>query len=278
MLGQPRKNARLVSALCALALPLLLAQCGNTGDSANGASAGASGAAGHGGAAAAGASGTAGYSGTATASGGAGTAGAATSEGGGAGAQHGDDAAGDSGAGSPATDAGAGGVLNGAAGSADCGVESTTYTSPTAQHVVECSVIDYPMNPPVYGDHYPRWAAYKSYSFPVPLGFLVHNLEHGAIVFLYHCADGCADEVAAAQAFIDALPTDPRCIDPVKHQVILSPDPTLPTRWGAIAWGHSLRTDCFSAPTFRTFYDENLAHGGEDTCGDGADLAADICQ
>jgi hypothetical protein len=204
--------------------------------------------------------------------------GSATSEGGAAGTPQANGTAGDSAAGSPTTDGGAGGVLTGAAGSADCGVESTTYTNPTAQHVSVCSVIDYPMNPPVYGDHYPYWAAYKSYSFPVPLGFLVHDLEHGAVVLLYHCADGCADEVAAAQAFIDALPVDPRCTDPVKHQVILSPDPTLPTRWAAIAWGHSLTTDCFNASVFRTFYDENLGHGGEDLCADGMDLAADACQ
>ena len=277
MFEQRRKNARLGSAVCAWALPLLLAECGNTGDNATAPTAGAGGAAGQSGAAAQ--SGAAGQGGAPAADGGTGgSSGSPMSEGGTAGARQDGGAAGAAAAGSPTTDAGAGGALSGAAGSADCGVEATTYSNPTAQHVSACSVIDYPMNPPVYGDHYPYWAAYKSYSFPVPLGFLVHDLEHGAVVLLYRCADGCADEVAAAQAFIDALPSDPRCTDPVKHQVILSPDPTLPTRWAAIAWGHSLTADCFTAPAFRTFYDENLAHGGEDTCGDGVDLAADICQ
>ena len=265
MFEQRRKSARLGSAVCALALLPLLTECGDTGDSATGPTAGSSGVAGQ--------SGVAGREG-----GTGGFSGSPSSEGGAAGARQNGGAAGDSAAGSPTTDAAAGGVLGGAAGSADCSLESTTYSNPTAQHVSACSVIDYPMNPPVYGDHYPYWAAYKSYSFPVPLGFLVHNLEHGAIVMLYHCADGCADEVAAAQAFIDALPADPRCADPVKRQVILSPDPTLPTRWAAIAWGHSLSADCFTAPAFRTFYDENLAHGGEDLCADGVDLAADVCQ
>ena len=199
------------------------------------------------------------------------------SEGGTAGAREEGGAAGDSDAGSAGTDAGAAGALTGAAGNADCNVESKSYSNPTALHVSDCSVIDYPMNPPVYGDHYPVWAAYTSYSFPVPLGFLVHDLEHGAIVLLYNCPDGCADEVAAAQAFIDALPADPRCADAVKHQLVLSPDPTLPTRWAAIAWGHSLAAECFTAPAFRAFYDAHLAHGPEDTCANGAQLSADVC-
>jgi len=154
----------------------------------------------------------------------------------------------------------------------------TSYSSPSALHVDVCSVINYPMNPPVYGDHYPVWAAYKTYTFPVPLGFLVHDLEHGAVVYFYNCADGCAAEVASAQAMIDALPVDPRCVDPVKHQVILVPDPALPTRWAAVSWGHSLTANCFMAPDFRAFYEANFGHGGEDSCADGTDLAPDVCQ
>ena len=133
------------------------------------------------------------------------------------------------------------------------------------------------MNPPVYGDHYPVWAAYKSYTFPVPLGFLVHGLEHGAVELLYNCPQGCAEEVALAQAFLDALPMDPRCTPEVKHQTILTPDPTLPKRWAAVAWGHSLTSNCFDSAAFQSFYDANVGHGPEDICSDGADLTSDVC-
>jgi hypothetical protein len=180
--------------------------------------------------------------------------------------------------GAAGAEAGAAGEMQGAAGSSACGAEFHTYSSPSAQHVTVCSAIAYPMNPPVYGDHYPYWVAYKSYAFAVPLGFLVHDLEHGAVELLYNCPTGCADEIATAQAFLDALPMDPRCTVEVKHQTILAPDPTLPTRWAAVAWGRSLTADCFDGPAFRGFYDANVGHGPEDICADGIDLApADAC-
>ena len=261
MFVQRGKIARLSSAVCTWALPLLLAECdGSASDGVFTPTAGASGAAGQGGAPAA-------------------QGGSSAIEGGAAGAPEDGGAAGDLGVGWPEMDAGAAGALGGAAGSsAECGVELTSFDDPTAQHVSECSAIDYPMNPPVYGNHYPVWAAYKSYSFPVPRGFLVHNLEHGAVILLYKCPDGCAAEVAAAQAFIDALPADPRCIAPIKQQVILAPDPELPTRWAAVAWGRSLASACFTAPAFREFYDANIGHGSEDVCADGKDLLTGTCE
>ncbi|VDM28428.1 unnamed protein product [Toxocara canis] len=47
--------------------------------------------------------------------------------------------------------------------------------------------------PPLRGDHRPNWAVYGEYLFLPPQRWL-HNLEHGAIVLLYHpCAN--VDEV-----------------------------------------------------------------------------------
>src|SRR3954464_6424651 len=77
----------------------------------------------------------------------------------------------------------------------DCSAVLRSYTGDTATHRPECSDIEYSMSPPVFGDHYPVWAAYTTYDFPVPLGYLVHDLEHGAVDIFYDCADGCADEV-----------------------------------------------------------------------------------
>ncbi|HEY0467498.1 MAG TPA: DUF3105 domain-containing protein [Polyangiaceae bacterium] len=270
MFKQRAKPARLTWGLCCTALPLLLAHCGAGSDQL----AGAGGAGGNAGASTApgGAAGALGGAMSVSGAPAGGTGNAGASPNGGLG---GDSAAGGS---AIAAGAGAGGQAEGAAGSGECGIELTSYTSPSAAHVAVCSSISYPMNPPVYGDHYPVWAAYKSYAFPVPLGFLVHNLEHGAIVLLYNCPEGCAEEVATAIAFVDSLPADPRCADEIKHQVVLSPDPSLPTRWGAVAWGHSLASDCFAPAAYRAFYEANLAHGGEDLCSDGADLSADTCQ
>jgi hypothetical protein len=263
-----RSVARVLRTLLALAAPLGLAHCGSASSDTD-ARAGAA----NGGAANAGAA-NAGAAAGGTTNGGAADAGSANG-----GTANGDSPGGSSEGGSSgaATDAGAAGNAEGLGGSGACVEELLTFSSPSAQHVSVCSVIDYPMNPPVYGDHYPVWAAYKSYSFPVPLGFLVHDLEHGAVELLYNCPQGCADEVALAQAFLDGLPQDPRCTPEVKHQTILSPDPTLPSRWAATAWGHSLTSSCFDRAAFQNFYDANVGHGPEDICSDGADLASDAC-
>jgi len=281
-MSEERRSPRLLVALCGLAAPLLLTHCGST-SSDGGAHSGAAGASA--GSGAAGALGGAVDSGGAPADGRAGAAGSGGAGGAGAGGASAGAAGGlgsAGGAGQPAAGAGgaaagAGGTSQGTAGSGVCEETLLTFSSPSAQHVTVCSAITWPMNPPVYGDHYPVWAAYKSYSFPVPLGFLVHNLEHGAVELLYNCPQGCADEVAAAQAFLDALPMDLRCTVEVKHQTILSPDPTLPSRWAAVAWGRSLAADCFDASAFRSFYDANVGHGPEDICGDGAEITSDTC-
>jgi len=252
------EKRRIPGALCALfgfTAPLLLAHCGDTSGNADVQAGGA------------------GQSGTMNA----GATNAGATNGGSAGGVGEAGSGGTSVAGAPSADAGTGGASAGTAGGSACLEEQLTFSSPYAQHVAVCSMITYPMNPPVYGDHYPVWAAYKSYSFPVPLGFLVHNLEHGAVELLYNCPQGCADEVALAQTFLDALPMDPRCTPEVKHQTILSPDPTLPSRWAVVAWGHSLTSDCFDRAAFQIFYDANVAHGPEDICSDGADLTSDTC-
>jgi len=159
----------------------------------------------------------------------------------------------------------------------DCSSVLRSYEGATATHLVECSNIIYATSPPVFGEHYPSWAAYKTYDFPVPLGFLVHDLEHGAVVIYYDCPDGCADEVATVQAFIDALPADPRCSEAVRVQVVLVPRPGLGSRWAASAWGHSLTADCFDSDIFGQFYADRVGRGPEDLCNQGVAFASDPC-
>lgn len=159
-----------------------------------------------------------------------------------------------------------------------CNAVETRFETGSAVHLPECSDIEYPMNPPVAGDHYPVWAAYQTYEFPVPSGYLVHSLEHGAVLFFYDCPDGCVDEVAELQAFIDDLPSDPRCAENVKHQVIIAPRPDLGARFAAAAWGYSLSADCFEREFFQQFYDSHLARGPEDLCAQGVSIEASACQ
>lgn len=162
----------------------------------------------------------------------------------------------------------------------ECNAVETRFENGSQTHIEACSEIDYPMSPPVFGDHYPSWAAYQAYDFPVPLGFLVHALEHGAVVFFYDCADGCADEVSEVTDFIAELPDDPLCAEHgVQRRTILVPRPGLGrgARWAAAAWGFSLTADCFDAQLFGAFYDQHVGRGPENLCNPGLALTSDPC-
>lgn len=159
-----------------------------------------------------------------------------------------------------------------------CNTVQTSYENGTRTHIDECSDVEYEMSPPVFGDHYPFWAAFKTYDHPVPDGYLVHSLEHGGVIYFYDCADGCSDEVSEVQAFIDELPVDPLCSEDVKRRVILVPRPNLGARWAAAAWGFSLTADCFDRELFQRFYEQHSAQAPENLCNQGIELTADACQ
>ena len=154
-----------------------------------------------------------------------------------------------------------------------CAVEPLSFGGLTQQHLDVCSAVTYPDNPPAGGNHYPVWAAFQRFEFPVPRGFWVHDLEHGGVVYSYNCPEGCADEVTQVQSLIDALPSDPLCSGATAHRVLLTPDPLLDVRWGASAWGHTLRAQCVDADRFRRFYVNHVGLAPEDSCGGGTDFA-----
>jgi hypothetical protein len=145
-----------------------------------------------------------------------------------------------------------------------------------ANHVPECSYVSYGTLPPSSGNHYPVWAAFKTYSLPVPEGYWVHDLEHGAIVLTYDCGEaGCAADVAAAQAFIDAYPVDPLCTplnSGAPNRLVMTPDPRLDVRFAASAWGWTLRADCFDPVVFKAFADAHYGQGPEELCNAGEDV------
>jgi hypothetical protein len=135
-----------------------------------------------------------------------------------------------------------------------------------------CDFVCYQTMPPSSGTHYPAWPVYKTYVQPVPWGFLVHGLEHGAVEIFYNCPNGCADEIAEAQAFIDALPGDVTC-GGARPRVVLAPAPDLDVRWAAAAWLWTLRADTFDRALFAQFFDDHYDHGPEVICQGGSDLS-----
>jgi hypothetical protein len=142
-----------------------------------------------------------------------------------------------------------------------------------ANHMPVCSPLTFGSNPPSSGNHYAIWAAYQTYDRAIARGFWVHSLEHGAVVITYNCPGGCADEVTAAKAFIDSLPSD---CGSTPRRIILTPDPELDVRFAASAWGYTLRANCFDREAFSAFHDAHYDHGPESICGGGVD-PTDMC-
>jgi hypothetical protein len=158
-------------------------------------------------------------------------------------------------------------------------VVTQAYAVHSAQHVPDCSALPEWTSPPCGGDHYPTWAAFQTFDFTLPHGFVIHSMEHGAIVLFYNCPQGCADEVSQAQAFIDGLPVDPFCAGTAAdRRVVMLPDPSIGARWAASAWGFTLRASCFDAAAMTAFYNEHYAHGPEDMCASGEAFTSAPCR
>lgn len=168
-------------------------------------------------------------------------------------------------------------------GDGACPPESADFPRIGGGHVLVCSEIDWPTRPPQSGFHFEIHAEFKTYADSVPYGFLVHSLEHGAVVIGYNCPQGCAQEVALAQAFIDAWPEDAhnpicdsiRCHPQPKKRFILAPDPRLSTRWSATTWGSIWKSCTLDTASLGAFARPRYRKAPEDLMGeDGVDFSA----
>jgi hypothetical protein len=161
-------------------------------------------------------------------------------------------------------------VIDATVDGAACVTTIEMHADEGATHVPCTETVDYLTNPPSSGNHYACWAAYQTYSAPIPWGNLVHSLEHGAIIMVYNCPDGCPDDVAAIQAFIDGLPLDSDCAPSLgKNRLILMPDPDLDVRFAASSWDWTLKANCFDPAAYLQFFNDHYDHGREIICEDG---------
>jgi hypothetical protein len=147
----------------------------------------------------------------------------------------------------------------------------TTQPVVAGDHVREGTAVAYCTNPPSSGAHYAVWAAFKEYAAPVEMPYLVHSMEHGAVVLFYKCETACPEIVAELRRLKDAMPKDPLCND-VNARIILAPSSTIPSRIAAAAWGATYTADCVDAPSLDAFMRERYAKGPEDLCVPGRSL------
>jgi hypothetical protein len=112
---------------------------------------------------------------------------------------------------------------------------------------------------PTSGNHWGAWSKWTTvYPKAVKPGFLLHNLEHGGLVFSYKCADNTSAQCKAAQ---DQLVAIAQQIGP---RVIITPDPTQPEMFAVRAWRYGYVSSCLDATTATQFAAAHYRQGRED--------------
>lgn len=127
-------------------------------------------------------------------------------------------------------------------------------------HVPIGTKVQYAANPPASGNHWPMWKQpWDMYATQVPREEWVHNLEHGGVVLLYNCATPCPDVVDALTAIRLARPPDR--FNTIR--ILGTPDPEMPRRVAAVAWGWRWQGDVVDEATLRCFIDKRYDHAPE---------------
>ena len=127
----------------------------------------------------------------------------------------------------------------------------------TSTHIaVDSDPGEYNSDPPTSGPHYPDEAQagfYDTNSYQYPAGYLVHNLEHGYIIFWYNCGllneTACADLKSKMKSVLDEF-------NNVK--VIAYPWDSIDVPVAMTSWERLLKMETFDAAQARTFYKTNL--------------------
>jgi hypothetical protein len=135
------------------------------------------------------------------------------------------------------------------------------YASEGRDHVSPGTPLNYKNNPPSSGPHYPTWARPGVYPDPVDPGLWVHSLEHGYIVVLYNCPNGCPELVQQLRQFYESAPPSKRY---GYQKLVVTPYPQLEGRLAAVAWGRVYQLPDFDANELSRFYQTYVDKGPED--------------
>ncbi len=142
-------------------------------------------------------------------------------------------------------------------GACVAGVETSPPLLPGI-HVDLPNPITYADSPPSSGTHRPVWGKWGSYIF-LPQQRWLHNIEHGAIAFLYN---PCVPEttIAALKAIIKAQPAD----DTGPFRWVLTPYPGLKSTLALVSWGHLYEAECVQTDEIKAFISAHYRKAPED--------------
>ncbi len=172
----------------------------------------------------------------------------------------------------PGSDGGAGTPRSVTVLDGGCAITVESWALGAGTHVAVGTALTWPSNPPASGPHFPSWAAFQEFTSPVPRGYYVHDLEHGAVVFLSNCAlagADCTPVLETIRQAAAALPDDPKCSGGVRVRTVISPDPLITEPLVAVSWGFIYRAQCADLPSLKAFAAEHYARAPEDECADG---------
>lgn len=119
----------------------------------------------------------------------------------------------------------------------------------------------YNSDPPTSGPHYPEEAQagfYDTNIYQYPAGYLVHNLEHGYIIFWYNCVGLSESACFELKSQIKTVMDD---VSNVK--VIAYPWDSIEVPVVMTSWGRLQKMEIFDAAQARAFYKNNLKHSPE---------------
>ena len=114
----------------------------------------------------------------------------------------------------------------------------------------------YNSDPPTSGLHYAEEANvgfYDENAYTYPAGYLVHNLEHGYVIFWYNCdlldESACSEWKSQVRSVMDELGG---------RKMIAYPWPSLGVPLAATSWGRIQKFEIFDAEQAKAFYRANL--------------------
>jgi hypothetical protein len=143
-------------------------------------------------------------------------------------------------------------------------------------HVPFGTPIAYQANPPASGNHWPYPAPWGLHYEVVPREWWVHNLEHQGVVLLFNCPgdggepppdgaapDDCPEIIVALNILYGEQPPDDFYDLITETRILITPDPKLPGRVGAVAWDWSYVSDHLDMAALRCFIHARYGRGPE---------------
>jgi hypothetical protein len=139
---------------------------------------------------------------------------------------------------------------------AACDGACVRRTEPLRESPHTAEAVDYPRYPPSSGPHHPCWTDFGPSATPLPTERWLHTLEHGGVVILSDCPDGCPAEEAAIAALVPQL--GPFALSTPAAAPMAAP-------FVAVAWGEVLELGCVDEDALRRFYDAHHDRAPEST-------------